>query len=149
MNPKKYNGPNMVYLKIGFYVLTFIVLIYVMRYAKSESFSNSLELFLGQPSQNQMLNWCPEEPQLVVWIPKDRFTAKPLALASLCKFSTQSYEISEVEKIHWRPMLMAKDKSGAETFLESDESFNFVRKGSLIFKTRSLRTLLETSFESK
>jgi hypothetical protein len=149
MLPKK--KQNYIFIKIVFYLLIFISIIYTMRYTRTSNFSESIGIFFGvtPASLEQKSQWCPEGVQLVAWAEKDIFTANKVEINSLCSFASTGYESEEVKNLTWKTLLVAKNAQGNEEALESDPTLRFFKNKNLIYKSPQFKAQLEKVFAQK
>lgn len=142
---------NFIFIKIGFYVLIFLAIIYTMRYTRSANFADQIGIFFGpSPSSfEQKSNWCSPSIQLVAWIEKDKFVTGADQIAGICSLTSTAYSAEDIKDLQWKPLLTAKDSQGKEDTLESDPSFVFLRSKGLIYKSPQFKSQLEKVFSQK
>lgn len=146
--------PNFIFIKIGFYILIFIAIIYTMRYTRGSGFADQLGIFFGpqpQPkvSLEQKANWCPEGVQLVAWVERDKFVTGSNQIKDICSLNSTGYSAAEIQNITWKPLLIAKDSQGKEQKLEADPNLTLLKSGDLIFKSPEFKSQLEKVFNQK
>lgn len=142
---------NYIFIKIGFYILIFVSIVYTMRYTRSTNFADQIGIFFGPTpaSFEQKSNWCSSSIQLIAWPEKDKFITGADQIAEICSLASTAYSAEDVKNIQWKPLLTAKDSQGKEDTLESDPSFVFLRSKGLIYKSPHFKSQLEKVFSQK
>lgn len=140
---------NWLYIKIALYAGLLYTVVMIMQYVKSPSFSGSVDVIMGSPSQSRSLDWCSNSVQAIYSIKTGTTVRDPKRIQDLCRLSYSGYQAQEVSAIVWRPLLKSLDQKGQETILETDESLGFIRIGSLIYKVDGLNQKIDSLPSSK